>query len=122
MPDIRNLFVEKGKARERALKGKTWNCKPGYRLEKLPDIPNIYWDLITECCSEQPKDRPSFGQIVQRFKDNLDAYCLAGSDKEAVREYFARITADLDLPRQLHFRTEQLKDFLSSTDPDALPF
>ena len=61
--------------------------KKGKRPYRRPEIPDVYWELITRCWDENPEKRPSFVEITNMLR----------SDKYAINEF--GLTTDLD---QLH--------------------
>jgi serine/threonine-protein kinase len=67
----------------------------GTRFEKLPHIPDYYWDLITRCWSHAPSKRPTFDDIVADFRANHH-YLWPGADKAEVTRYEERVTDPLD--------------------------
>ena len=56
----------------------------GKRFDKSPKIPDHYWDLINECWEQDPNDRPTFDEIVEKLK----------SDKFALEEFGIKTNLD----------------------------
>ena len=69
----------------------------GQRPIKKPNIPEVYWQLITKCWSESPAERPSFVEVVEIMKD--DSFALTEYDQTTdlnqLHEYQARIDAPM---------------------------
>ena len=59
----------------------------GGRFARGDNIPDFYWDLICKCWSQDPKDRPSFVEIVEHLRSHTSEYALDGSDLSLVRAY-----------------------------------
>ena len=59
----------------------------GVRFARGDNIPDFYWDLICKCWSQDPKDRPSFVEIVEHLRSHTSEYALDGSDLSLVRAY-----------------------------------
>jgi serine/threonine protein kinase len=57
----------------------------GARLRRHPNIPDRFWELITQCWKQNPPDRPSFSEIVDRMRGG--AFIIQGTDMERYREY-----------------------------------
>ena len=56
-------------------------------MKRVDNIPDFYWDLICKCWSQDPKDRPSFVEIVKYLRAHASEYAFEGSDLPLVREY-----------------------------------
>lgn len=56
----------------------------GKRFDKSPKIPEHYWELINECWRQDPNERPTFAEIVEKLK----------SDKFALEEYGMKTNLD----------------------------
>ncbi|KAK8881221.1 hypothetical protein M9Y10_003955 [Tritrichomonas musculus] len=68
----------------------------GLRLAKPDHISDQYWDLIQKCWKQEPKDRPTFEEIVEILKDDkyaLEEYGMK-TDLNELHEYQARIDKD----------------------------
>jgi serine/threonine-protein kinase len=66
--------------------------RAGHRLRRMPEIPDVFWALITRCWDQNPAARPSFEEIVALMV-GCDAYVLEDTELERYSEYRARITA-----------------------------
>jgi serine/threonine protein kinase len=66
----------------------------GARLRRHPNIPDMFWELITQCWSQNPRDRPSFSEIVDQMRGG--AFVIRGTDMERYREYQERIMKPAD--------------------------
>jgi serine/threonine protein kinase len=66
----------------------------GARFERLPNIPDYYWDVITRCWSAEPGSRPSFQDLVDEFRSRHE-YVLAGADLGEITRYEDEVTAGL---------------------------
>ena len=53
-------------------------------------IPNIYRELIERCWSQNPKDRPTFEEILQTLKTNPE-FITESVDKEEFYQYISTI-------------------------------
>lgn len=72
----------------------------GHRPKKPEDIPEHYWELITNCWKQDPADRPSFEEITELLKSDQFAINEFGmkTDLDQLHEYQARIDKDFDSP------------------------
>ena len=59
----------------------------GARLKRVATIPDFYWDLICKCWSQDPRDRPSFVEIVKYLRAHTSEYAFEGANLSLVREY-----------------------------------
>ncbi|KAK8839971.1 hypothetical protein M9Y10_031688 [Tritrichomonas musculus] len=55
-----------------------------------PSVPKCYQDLIESCWSENPEERPTFNDIVNNLKTNLD-FIKEGINKEEFLDYILDI-------------------------------
>ena len=63
-----------------------WFVTQGKRLQRSPEIPDPWWDLITECWAQDAKVRPSFLDIVRKYLvDNR--LIIDGTDIQAYKMY-----------------------------------
>jgi hypothetical protein len=61
----------------------------GVRLERVPEIPDAHWELITQWWNKDTQARPSF---LERWKNfNGWGYILMNGDRSAVLEYEGRL-------------------------------
>ena len=70
----------------------------GARLARLKDVnPKFYWDLITCSWAQNPKERPTFPQIVDELQKNRTSYAFPGTDLGALEGYERRILEGVEL-------------------------
>ena len=62
----------------------------GRRLRRVEDIPDRWWEMITDCWDQSPVRRPSFRMLTERMLD--DDLVMEGTDMERYREYQRRLT------------------------------
>lgn len=62
----------------------------GKRFVIPKDVPQFYSKLIKKCWSDDPKERPSFEEIVKEFNCK-DDFILPGADKSQVHDYIDKI-------------------------------
>ena len=41
----------------------------GYRLPKLKDFPDELYELMLQCWNQDPKERPSFSEILKKLNE-----------------------------------------------------
>jgi serine/threonine protein kinase len=70
----------------------------GARFVKAPEIPEAIWGVITRCWEADPKDRPTFWQLLNEFHGG-QVYALAGADRAAILEYEGRVWGDFGPPK-----------------------
>lgn len=63
----------------------------GARPSRVPEIPGIFWELITACWAREPELRPSFAEIVQILCEHEDDWLFPGTDLTVFHEYKQRI-------------------------------
>jgi serine/threonine protein kinase len=69
--------------------------RDGERMIRVPEIPDKLWELISECWSQEPEDRPSFAEITDRMLKSND-FVLDGTNLDAYHEYQQRIMSELN--------------------------
>lgn len=86
-PDINSIILDDEKTVIIDLTSETLIAKvsDGVRYAN-PGIPDVYWDLITDCWAHDPDDRPSFAEICARIEANSKEFCL-GKTAEARRRF-----------------------------------
>ena len=57
------------------------------RYTRSKNISDFYWDLICKCWRPDPRDRPSFVEIVEHLRSHTSEYAIDGSDISLVRAY-----------------------------------
>jgi serine/threonine protein kinase len=62
----------------------------GERFERVSDIPDYHWSLISRCWTADPALRPLFCEILEEFI-RTGEYVLPGADIDAVRAHESRI-------------------------------
>jgi serine/threonine protein kinase len=62
----------------------------GHRFMRQPEIPDVYWDLITRCWQQSPANRPTFDEIVREMLES-ERYAFPGTDLARYREYRERM-------------------------------
>jgi serine/threonine protein kinase len=81
----------------------------GERCQRLPEIPDTFWDLITACWDQDLHQRPTFSEIVDALKSS-PALILPGTDLAAYRKYQSRLEGTrLEDPRPLDLVDEMGK-------------
>ena len=68
----------------------------GWRPERMPGIPESYWELINYAWSQDERDRPSFWSIVHHITDPDTALPFPKADVQALREYESRLFCPLN--------------------------
>jgi serine/threonine protein kinase len=59
----------------------------GIRYERLNNMSEGYWDLITQCWSQVPSERPTFDRIVEVMFANISNFLFRESDAAVVQRY-----------------------------------
>lgn len=74
-------------------------------------IPPFYWELIKACWCPDPDERPSFADLLMRFRTDR-RWILEGSDAEAVAEYERRVSDGIPavLDERTRLRVERDED------------
>jgi serine/threonine protein kinase len=62
----------------------------GERFNRMPEIPEAFWKLITSCWKQEPEKRPSFHEITEMML-NSDDFTFPGTDLDEYHEYQSRI-------------------------------
>ena len=64
----------------------------GARLARPKNaIPDFYWNLIVRCWAQNPKERPTFCDIVTYLQKHRNDYAFPGANIDALREYEQRV-------------------------------
>jgi serine/threonine protein kinase len=69
--------------------------RQGERLIRVPEITDTLWELISECWSQEPQDRPSFAEITDRMLKSND-FVLDRTNLSEYHEYQQRIMSELN--------------------------
>ena len=69
---------------------KTEVVEKNYRPQLTNKIPKIYQDLIEKCWSPDPKDRPTFAEIINELENNTE-YINDDMDKFEIQKYIEHI-------------------------------
>jgi serine/threonine protein kinase len=69
----------------------------GARLKKKDAIPEVYWTLIVSCWDQLPANRPSFVDIIVKFRQNRD-WVLEGTNMEELAAYEKKVWNGLVIP------------------------
>jgi serine/threonine protein kinase len=69
----------------------------GCRLKRQPEIPGKYWDLIESCWRQNPRDGPTFADIIRDMRASCE-YVIAGTDTGKYEEYRTRVCARVTGP------------------------
>jgi hypothetical protein len=62
----------------------------GKRYKRRPEIPEVFWELITKCWDQGPLIRPKFQEIMDDMLA-CDDYTFPGTDLEKYHEYRERM-------------------------------
>lgn len=65
------------------------NIMRGARLKRVPEIPDVFWSLITRCWDQNPLNRPTFDDIVTEM-DKCELV-IAKTDMAKYNEYRNRL-------------------------------
>ena len=65
------------------------NIMRGARLKRVPEIPDIFWALITRCWDQNPVSRPTFDEIVEEM--DKCQLVIAKTDMAKYNEYRDRL-------------------------------
>jgi serine/threonine protein kinase len=69
----------------------------GARFQQNSAIPAFYWNLITACWIREPDKRPTFAEILERFRKK-PGWVLGESDPVAIKAYWNLIFKDVPTP------------------------
>jgi hypothetical protein len=64
----------------------------GTRFQRVPGIPNPYWDLITNGWSHNPATRCDFKEIVDELLAHVGEFLIEGCEEDVVRRYIQDMT------------------------------
>ena len=79
------------------------------------NVPKVYQDLIVQCWSQDPKKRPSFGDILNKLK-NDDEFITEKVDKKEYRTYIKILDmspSSFDSNKTISFIDEYYEDIVS---------
>ena len=97
----------------------------GYRLKRMDNIPDVWWNLIQQFWSHSPEQRGAFGDIVKLFLEN-DELVIPGTNMEEYRQYcrdFCEILAQTArLPRVASQPEPNIPLFSSTGVPYTRPY
>jgi serine/threonine protein kinase len=65
----------------------------GARWRRPKGISDGLWQLVTECWRQNPAERPTFSEIVDRLKGSVDL-TFPGTDLSAYKEFQDRLSGD----------------------------
>lgn len=65
------------------------NVLNGMRLQRRPEIPEHFWELIEKCWARDPHVRPTFREICEILK--TDKFCLDQAELPQYRQYVRMI-------------------------------
>ena len=81
-------------------------CYEGYRPKPTDDTPEAYKNLISNCWSQNPEERPTFEKIVQDIDDNESNFItelVNENDFYDYKDYINNYHSTFDIKNSLHF-------------------
>ena len=69
----------------------------GDRPKRVPEMSDIWWELITKCWKQDPNDRPTFDDIVGKMLAN-DELVIRGTDLSEYKKYQRRLVDGIQSP------------------------
>ena len=67
----------------------------GFRLKRVPEIPDQWFDLISRCWLDDPVSRPTFAQILEEMEAS-DRYVIEGTNIREYHRYRDRLKAEME--------------------------
>lgn len=85
--------------------------RDGIRLQRQPEIPDFYWELIQRCWSGVPDDRPEFCEIIAWLQKDREKYAFPGTDMRQLEEYEKRVLQGVELVNRTKPPKIEIPDF-----------
>lgn len=105
-----NLMFDDGRRPERACQV-VFKTQAGRRLQRQPEIPDFYWDLITRAWKGVPEDRLEFCEIIELLQREREKYAFPGTDMSQLEEYEKRMLQGVELVNRTKPKTPVIPDF-----------
>jgi serine/threonine protein kinase len=71
----------------------------GVRFVRKVEIPDGLWEVIESCWKVNPKERPTFQELIDSFRGG-QRYVIEGADRNAVLEYENRVYGQFGSPNR----------------------
>jgi serine/threonine protein kinase len=95
--------------------------KEGYRIRKPANCPDEVYAMVMECCSLNPKERPSFQDLAQRLQVDLKANYIYQSHNVPVSNTNLYVADGSPAGRQLPAIPGSQEKIAVSTPPEMIP-
>ena len=105
-----NLMFDDGRRPESPCQV-VFKTQAGFRLQRQPEIPDFYWDLITSAWKGVPGARPEFCEIIGLLQREREKYAFPGTDMSQLEEYEKRMLQGVELVNRTKPKTPVIPDF-----------